>query len=91
MNAEDPDHPGELPRGRIDHSLEELLREAEETVADLRTELQRRRGQNHREDLAAQHVEIDRLTRHLENAELRWQDIRDFLVALTAELRRDQQ
>lgn len=90
MDSRDIHHGNELPREVVDRELEILLHEAETTVAALRAELRRRKEQAQQDNLAAQHLEIDRLAEHLENATVRWNEVKDFFVKLTMELRREE-
>lgn len=90
MDSRDIHHGNELPREVVDRELEILLHEAETTVAALRAELRRRKEQAQQDNLAAQHLEIDRLAEHLENATVRWKEVKDFFVKLTMELRREE-
>lgn len=90
MDSRDANHGQELSREVVDRELETLLHEAETTVAALRAELRRRKEQEQRDNLAAQHLEIDKLAEHLENATVRWNEVKDFFVKLTTELRRDE-
>lgn len=90
MDSRDINHGHELPREAVDRELEILLHEAETTVAALRAELRRRKEQAQQDDLAAQHLEIDKLAEHLENATVRWNEVKDFFVKLTMELRREE-
>ncbi|MDO5454470.1 MAG: hypothetical protein Q4F37_05710 [Corynebacterium sp.] len=90
MDSRDIHHGNELPREVVDRELEILLHEAETTVAALRAELRRRKEQAQQDNLAAQHLEIDRLAEHLENATVRWNEVKDFFVKLTMELRKEE-
>lgn len=90
MDSRDIHHGNELPREVVDRELEILLHEAETTVEALRAELRRRKEQAQQDNLAAQHLEIDRLAEHLENATVRWNEVKDFFVKLTMELRREE-
>lgn len=90
MDSRDTNHGHELPREVVDRELEILLHEAETTVAALRAELRRRKEQAQQDNLAAQHLEIDKLAEHLENATVRWNEVKDFFVKLTMELRREE-
>lgn len=80
-----------IPSEALDHELEELLQEAESMVAQLRTELNRRRSQQREMDLAEQHAEIARLSQHLADAQVRWADVRGFLQEMITELRKEKQ
>lgn len=90
MDSRDIHHGNELPREVVDRELEILLHEAETTVEALRAELRRRKEQAQQDNLAAQHLEIDRLAEHLENATVRWNEVKDFFVKLTMELRKEE-
>lgn len=86
-----PDHPRPA-RGYadVDRELEEMLSDAERTVARLKAELAARRAQREaaaaagangltdeeREVLA--HAEVDRLDEHPANAKVRWSEVRSF-------------
>lgn len=85
------DSQSNIPAQALDHELEELLAEAESTVAQLRSELTRRRTRQRQMDLAEQHAEIARLSQHLANARVRWADVRGFLHEMITELRKEQQ
>lgn len=65
----------------VEEQLEQILREAEARVAELRRELEQHRLQ------AAQHAEIDRLAEHLAQATVRWTEVRGFLDEVITELR----
>ncbi|MEL6479546.1 MAG: hypothetical protein AAFR17_19645, partial [Pseudomonadota bacterium] len=60
-------------------NLRKLIGSTEETLAELKDELDRREEQ-------AQHDEIDNLEHHMQNAELSLQSIRDFFAMLVADL-----
>ncbi|MGO2112323.1 MAG: hypothetical protein ACTH31_11975 [Pseudoclavibacter sp.] len=74
----------------VDRELEEMLVDAEHTVARLKAELATRRAQREAAALAAPdgrspeereaiaHAEIDRLDEHLANAKVRWSEVRSF-------------
>lgn len=78
-----------LPAEALDHELAELLQETEDTLAALRAEISHRREQNRVDSLADQHAEIARLSEHLANARVRWEDVRSFLDQMIAELREE--
>ena len=62
-------------------NLRNLIGSTEETLAELKDELDRREEE-------AQHDEIEDLEKHMENAELSLQTIRDFFALLIADLRK---
>lgn len=81
------------PHGQrdVDGELEEMLVEAEETVARLRAELELRRVQaDDQRTEAAQHAEIDRLEEHLANTKVRWSEVREFFESAWRELLRSE-
>lgn len=61
-------------------SLRNLIDETEGTLADLKTELERREEQ-------AQHREIANLDNHMKSAELSLKSIRDFIAYLLDDMR----
>ncbi|GGA75462.1 hypothetical protein GCM10011490_27780 [Pseudoclavibacter endophyticus] len=78
----------------VDREIEEMLVDAEHTVARLKAELAARRAQREaaasgvpsgpselspEEREALAHAEIDRLEEHLANAKVRWSEVRSFL------------
>ncbi|CAN3126780.1 hypothetical protein ACNUDN_02695 [Mycobacterium sp. smrl_JER01] len=75
----DSDHHDSDPDD-LDRELQQMLREAEETVAQLKDALRARRN------LSAQHAEIDRLEEHLANARVRWTEVRQFLNIVWREI-----
>lgn len=60
--------------------LEDILEEHEKIVAEIRAELKRRREQ-------AQHEEVDHLEKHMEDARIKFADLKLFLMEVLAELR----
>ncbi len=60
--------------------LEELTRDTETALGELRGELERRRE-------AQQHHEIDNLEQHFESAELSFAGLREFIEVILKELR----
>lgn len=77
-NTMSNDH--DAPRDDLDRELEEMLAEAEQTVAQLRHALQTRR------EYGAQHAEIDRLEEHMANARVSWREVRNFLEIVWREI-----
>ncbi|AEG43595.1 hypothetical protein [Isoptericola variabilis] len=75
------DRPGEDAVPSVEEQLEQILREAEARVAELR-----RRLEEHRRE-AAQHAEVDRLSEHLAAATVRWSEVRGFFDEVITELR----
>lgn len=70
-----------------DLELEEMLREAEETVARLRAELDaRKRAADLGGTPEEQHAEIARLAEHLANAKVHWGEVRAFFEQALREL-----
>ncbi|SDE28771.1 hypothetical protein SAMN05421538_105157 [Paracoccus isoporae] len=69
-----------LTREKLAH----LIGETEQTLSELKQEMERR-------DEAAQHRELDRLEEHLDHAENGLRTVRDFFRLLTAELRKSGQ
>lgn len=61
--------------------LAQMVREAEQLVQEIRTELDRR-------EQRGQHREVERLDVHLANAQVRWPEVRAFFRAVLDELRR---
>tara|TARA_R110001592_G_scaffold309808_1_gene584293 strand:- start:111 stop:341 length:231 start_codon:yes stop_codon:yes gene_type:complete len=61
-------------------NLRKLIEDTELTLAELKTELERR-------EEAAQHREVANLDHHMRSAELNLKSIRDFLAYLTEEWR----
>lgn len=61
--------------------LKAVIADTEETLAELKAELQRR-------EEAAQEAELEHLDVHFRNAELSLQSIRNFFVYLRDEMRR---
>lgn len=81
--------PGQQPRDDrpVDRQLEEMLADAERTVARLRKELEARgAGAVDIEANAAQHAEIDRLAEHLSRAQVHWGEVRAFFEEAISEL-----
>lgn len=71
----------------VDQQLEEMLADAERTVARLRKELEARRSAPMDiESNAAQHAEIDRLAEHLSHAQVHWGEVRAFFEEAISEL-----
>ena len=69
-------------RGKsIEEQLEKILREAEASLSELRSELAEQRR---RKELS---LEIERLPEHLENTTVQWSVVRDFFSELIGELR----
>lgn len=62
-------------------ALRKLVTETEETLADIKEEIERRKD-------AAQHREIEHLDTHMKNAELSLTTIRNFFQYLREELRK---
>lgn len=60
--------------------LEDILDEHEKIVAEIRAELKRRREN-------AQHREIEHLDKHMEDARIKFADLKAFLMEVLAELR----
>ena len=60
--------------------LEEILEEHEKIVVEIRAELKRRREE-------AQHEEVDHLEKHMEDARIKFADLKAFLMEVLAELR----
>ncbi len=71
--------PGVVPP--VEEQLEQILREAEARVAELRRQLEQHRLE------AAQHAEVDRLAEHLAQATVRWTEVRGFFDEVITELR----
>jgi hypothetical protein len=71
--------PGAVPP--VEEQLEQILREAEARVAELRRQLEQHRLE------AAQHAEIERLAEHLAQATVRWGEVRGFFDEVIMELR----
>lgn len=71
----------------IDLVLQEMLSDAERTVARLRHELAARRHAARQETTAAQHAEIDRLAEHLDRARIHWSEVRAFFDEALGSLR----
>lgn len=61
--------------------LEQMLRETEHLVKEVREELESRRRD-------AQHVEIEHLDEHLQEAQGKWSDLKRFFDSILKELRR---
>lgn len=61
--------------------LERMLRDTESFVKEVREEIESRRAQ-------AQHLEIDHLDEHLQEAQGKWSDLKRFLETILKELRR---
>lgn len=61
--------------------LEKLLDEAEQSVSALREEIERRRKQK-------QHIEIDHLEEHLQNAKGKWSELKRFFEYVLSDLRK---
>lgn len=61
--------------------LEHMLGETESYVKEVREELERRRTQ-------AQHLEIENLDQHLQEAQGKWSDLKRFFDIVLRELRR---
>lgn len=71
-----------------DEELELLLTEAEDRIERLRSELvARRRGGPGAAGLAEQRAEIEKLSEHLENAQVNWHLVRDFFRSAIEEQR----
>lgn len=69
-------------RGKsVEEQLEKILREAEASLSELRSELAEQRR---RKELS---LEIERLPEHLENTTVQWSVVRDFFSELIGELR----
>lgn len=69
-------------RGKsLEEQLEKILREAEASLSELRSELAEQRR---RKELS---LEIERLPEHLENTTVQWSVVRDFFSELIGELR----
>ena len=69
-------------RGKsVEEQLEKILREAEASLSELRSELAEQRR---RKELS---LEIERLPEHLENTTVQWAVVRDFFSELIGELR----
>lgn len=80
----DPHHDtgAENLRGKsVEEQLEKILREAEASLSELRSELAEQRR---RKELS---LEIERLPEHLENTTVQWSVVRDFFSELIGELR----
>ncbi len=79
MTNPTPDEPTDPQRAEA--RLEDLLADAELTVAHLQFELQEaRRARAGKEDQAAQHEEVDRLQFHLAQAQVHWSEVREFFA-----------
>jgi hypothetical protein len=61
--------------------LEQMIRETEQCLGDIRLELERRRQQ-------AQHEAIDKLEVYLRESEVNWSDVKAFFQSVLQELRR---
>lgn len=61
--------------------LERMLGETEDYVKEVREELERRRTR-------AQHLEIENLDQHLQEAQGKWSDLKRFFDIVLRELRR---
>lgn len=61
--------------------LERMLGETEDYVKEVREELERRRAR-------AQHLEIEHLDQHLQEAQGKWSDLKRFFDIVLRELRR---
>ena len=69
-------------RGKsVEEQLEKILREAEASLSELRSELAEQRR---RKEVS---LEIERLPEHLENTTVQWSVVRDFFSELIGELR----
>ena len=69
-------------RGKsVEEQLEKILREAEASLSELRSELAEQRR---RKELS---LEIERLPEHLENTTVQWSVVRNFFSELIGELR----
>ena len=69
-------------RGKsVEEQLEKILREAEASLSELRSELAEQRR---RKEIS---LEIERLPEHLENTTVQWSVVRDFFSELIGELR----
>ncbi|GAA1973436.1 hypothetical protein GCM10009718_06690 [Isoptericola halotolerans] len=64
-----------------ERELAAILDEAEQRIGELRLELSRR------EDLSAQHAELDRLDEHLATARVSWSEVRGFFDDVLHQLR----
>ncbi|GAA4912756.1 hypothetical protein M3B43_03895 [Nesterenkonia massiliensis] len=71
----------ENPRPETEAQLEQVLRETEAAVADLRQELDRIQSER------LQRAEVDRLEEHLATATVRWSVVKEFLKVMVQELR----
>lgn len=71
----------------VERVLEEMLVDAEQTVARLRHELATRRRSAELELTAAQHAEVNRLAEHLDRARIHWSEVRAFFDEALGELR----
>lgn len=71
-----------------DEELQEMLRDAEDTVARLKAELNSRRSllDDPGGTEAEQHAEIERLAEHLANAKVHWGEVRAFFEEALREL-----
>ncbi|GAB97174.1 hypothetical protein BJY21_003709 [Kineosphaera limosa] len=71
-----------------DRELEEMLRDAEETVAQLKAELAARKAcaRDHGGTWEEQHEEIAKLSEHLANAKVHWGEVRAFFQEALREL-----
>lgn len=82
-------HPPNHDRGvPSEDQLERMLADAESSVSQLRRELTLVRNRRVSEaEQAAQHAEIDRLTEHLSQAQVHWNEVWGFFEAALQELR----